>query len=249
LPRLDSVGFLADVPPPPPLSGLSRAELEALLVELVGKVAALGKVVGEQREEIARLKGLKGRPTIKPSGVDEATEPAKPDRKEQQQFRGKVTPRVKVKDQVVKVAVPEGSRFKGHEPFLAQNLVISVSATRYQRERWVTPDGRSILAPLPEGGWAAKRGPTGHFGPELRRFVLTQYHQGQSTKHSLSAPLIAGLRAEPQTCFADQATWLAHLDRLGFTTLDVTPNPRGSPPRAPCGAAFSRTSFSVRPWC
>jgi hypothetical protein len=70
--------------------------------------------------------------------------------------------------------IPPGSRFKGYEPFLVQDLVISVQATRYQRERWVTPDGRTILAQLPEGI-------EGHFGPELRRFVLMQYHQGQST--------------------------------------------------------------------
>ena len=41
----------------------------------------------------------------------------------------------------------------------------------------------------------------------------------------LPAPLIARLMAEPETCFADQAAWLAHLDRLGFTALDVTPDP------------------------
>ena len=166
--------FIANVPPPANLSDQSRPELEALLVELSGEVAALKQMVGEQREEIARLKGLKGRPSIKPSGMDKATEPPKPAKKAKRRFRGKVTPRVSIEDQVVKVAVPEGSRFKGYEPFLVQDLVISAKATCYQRERWVTPDGRTILAPLPEGI-------DGHFGPELRRFVLMQYHQGQST--------------------------------------------------------------------
>ena len=143
--RLDPVRFFADVQQPPPLSGLLRPELEALLVELFGKVGELEKVVSEQREEIARLKGLKGRPNIKPStpsGMDKATEAAK---KGKWRFRAKVTPRVKIEDQVVKAAVPEGSRFKGHEPFLVQDLVISAKATCYQRERWVTPDGRTIL--------------------------------------------------------------------------------------------------------
>jgi hypothetical protein len=36
--------------------------------------------------------------------------------------------------------------------------------------RW----GRTVVAPLPPGI-------DGHFGPELRRFVLAQYHQGQVT--------------------------------------------------------------------
>jgi hypothetical protein len=36
---------------------------------------------------------------------------------------------------------------------------------------------------------------------------------------------MARLMAEPQTDFADEAGWLAHLERLGFTALDVTPDP------------------------
>ena len=169
--RFGAADSLHHVPPPSNLSDLSCAELEALLVELSGRVVTLEQVVGEQREEIARLKGLKGRPTIKPSGMDNATEPPKPGKKGKRRFRGRVAPRVGIEDQVVKVAVPEGSRFKGYEPFLVQDLVISAKATCYQRERWVTPDGRSILAPLPDGI-------IGHFGPELRRFVLMQHASG-----------------------------------------------------------------------
>jgi hypothetical protein len=168
------VDSLHDVPPPSSLSGLNRAELEALLIELFGEIGALKQMNSELREEIARLKGLKGRPTIKPSGMDKGTGPSKPARREKKPGRGKVTPRVTVEDRVVKATIPEGSVFKGHEPFLVQDLTISVSATCYQRERWVTPDGRTILASLPEGI-------DGHFGPELRRFVLMHYHQGQST--------------------------------------------------------------------
>ena len=163
------------MPPPAALSGLSRPELEALLIELFGKVAALEKIGAEQREEIARLKGLKGRPSLKPSGMDTATDPDKPAQKAK-------TPRVIVAEQVVKAVVPQGARFKGYEPFLVKDLVISATATCYRRERWITADGRTILASLPEGI-------DGHFGPELRRFVLMQYHQGRSRLPRIAALL------------------------------------------------------------
>jgi hypothetical protein len=149
-------------------------------VELFGKVSSLEAKLAEQREEIARLKGLKGRPAIKPSGMDKGTEPPKPAGQVKRRFRGEVKPFVEIKDEVIRADIPPGSVFKGYESFEVQDLVISAKATRYLRERWVTPDGKTILAPLPDGI-------AGHFGPELRRFVLMQYHQGQSTMPRLLA--------------------------------------------------------------
>ena len=56
------------------ISGLGFEELKALLVQALEQNARLKTENAELREEIARLKGLKGRPKLKPSGMDKAAE-------------------------------------------------------------------------------------------------------------------------------------------------------------------------------
>jgi hypothetical protein len=170
---------------PPDLDALSNAELKARVIELLGRVAELTRLVGEQRDEIARLKGLKGRPDIKPpsqpSGMAQASHP-KPSSSGK---RGdKTAKRVAAEVRILATAPPPGSRFKGYEDFVVQDIVLRPLVLRYRRERWVAPDGHTVIAPLPAGV-------RGHFGAELRRFVLVQHHQGQVT----IARLVEQLRA------------------------------------------------------
>src|SRR5689334_12129666 len=170
--------------PPGNLDDLSPAELKALVIRLMGDITELQRVIEDQRAEIARLKGLQGRPRLKPSkpsGMEEASlsKPIHPRRR----GRGHQT-RVAVEKEIIPVAVPAGSRFKGYQDYVVQELEIRPRVLRYRRERWLTPDGRTVVAPLPAGI-------SGHFGPELRRFVLAQYHQGQVTVPRLVAQLRA----------------------------------------------------------
>ena len=65
--------FNLTVTAPADIDGLSLEALQALVVQLMSKVADQERLIAELQEENARLKGLNGRPRIKPSGMEDAS--------------------------------------------------------------------------------------------------------------------------------------------------------------------------------
>lgn len=167
--------------PPADIDALGPAELKDLVLKLLQEVADLRRTVAAQGDEISRLKGGLGRPHLKPSGMDKATDPPRGQGRDGQCRRGSTKAKLVIdEERRLEAEVPPGSRFKGYSGFVVQDLVIRPQVTLLRRECWQTPEGRTVIAPLPEDI-------EGHFGPELRRFVLVHYHQGQVTVARLVA--------------------------------------------------------------
>jgi hypothetical protein len=179
---------LPDIPSP---EDLSLDDLRALASALIAEVRQLRAENRALRDEVARLKGLPPRPPTraKPSGMERATEPPGPAGRRGKRRRGAKRDRDAVTAEVVaKATVPAGSRFKGYQDCLVRELRLSAEVVRYRCERWVTPAGETVLAPMPAGI-------VGGFGPELRRFLLAAHIQGQVTTERLTA-LLNGIGVE-----------------------------------------------------
>jgi len=171
---------------------LERAEqAEARLEKLEAENAELWlentqlKVENQQlRDEIARLKSLPPRPPFRPSGMDKATDIKSGDKQAaKKKPRGpKLDVRRVSREEISRASVPAGSRFKGYKSCFVRELMLSAELVHYRRECWLTPGGKTVLAPLPAGI-------TGGYGPNLRRFCLMLHAQGQVTTQRLTTLL------------------------------------------------------------
>src|SRR3954454_25031347 len=162
----------------PNLEDLSAVELRSLVVSLLGTVAQLEAKVAALTEEIARLKRLKGRPNLKPSGMEKGTDappaPSGGTGRPKRRDPPKSARLIVDEDRVVPLAPQPGWRFKGFKFYTVQDLVVETRVVRYWRPCYRTPEGRLVVAPLPPEV-------TSHFGANLVRFLLSQHYQCRVT--------------------------------------------------------------------
>jgi len=173
------------LPPRDSLERLTHADLIGEATRMRAQNEKLGGALAKLRvehqavtDELARPKALPPRPKIKPSGMNKSTQakgPVAGDDKggRSSRRRGSRLDRLKIGAAVVaKADPPAGSRNKGLENIVVQDLSLNPRATRCRRERWETPDGKTIIAdPDP--------GIVGGYGPNLHRLVLTLHFSRQ----------------------------------------------------------------------
>jgi Transposase IS66 family len=153
--------------------------------------------IQQLEDEIGRLKGLKARPRIAPSSLETLPRPPRdPHAKRPGSAKRSKTAQLTItQETVIRLPhVPEGAVFKGYEDFVVQDLILEPRVILYRREHWLTPDGQTLVAPLP-----ADVVPGSHYGAELICFILHQYHHQHVTQpllleqlHQLGIDISAG---------------------------------------------------------
>jgi Transposase IS66 family len=151
-----------------------------LVRQLVEIIRDQQRRIERLEDELARLKGLNARPVIAPSRLETpAKQPPAPGRKRPGSEKRSKTAQLTITETLVVPLddKPPGATFKGYEDFVVQDLIIRLRVIRYRRERWLTPTGQTLIAPLP-----AEVIPGSHFGPDLICFILHQYHHQHVTQ-------------------------------------------------------------------
>ncbi len=183
----------------PQLNTEQLSDSEALLLQLVRE---RDECIQELKDEIARLKGEKEKPQIKPSRLEpkkkrnqqkeseqqtsaqeNSDSPEKEKKKRAGSAKRKKTLELTIhENKVIKPIeeIPPGSEFKGYQDYTVQELLIKPHNIRYRLARWKTPTGEYLRGRLPEP--VVKMG---HFGPILKSYLLYQYHHCHVTQPKL----------------------------------------------------------------
>jgi hypothetical protein len=187
------------------------------------------------RDEINRLKGEQGKPTIKPKRLpassDHSSEQERKQPREHVKRAKNATLRVD-REQTLTVdpaTLPPDAEFKGYEDVLVQDLILQTDNVCFHKETYFAPStGRTYRAPLPAGY-------SGEFGPGIKALTLVFYYASQMSEPKIleflehagvqiSAGTISNLLIKHQEAFhhEQQAAYLAGLRSSPWQHIDDT---------------------------
>lgn len=170
----------------PKLPKIPEEERTPLVVTLVEIVHLQKEQIQGLKDEIARLKSHNPKPKLKPSALEDGRGARKGKGKRPGSAKRSKLESLEIHE-TIKVSpehIPEGSRPKGYEDYTVQDLVLEPHNTVYRLERWVTPDGQTLVGKLP------KEAGNGHFGTTLVSFILYQYYHAHVTQPLLWEQLV-----------------------------------------------------------
>ncbi len=186
------------------------SELKTLVSNLLNKVSTLTNENTSLREEVRHLKKLKGKPKIRPNKKGAENGKGNKDSKPASGSGNSSPPKGKrpSPQPTGRTAKPSPSSIqekicpaenvqsdwqsKGYQDFTHVDVSLEFTTTRYRREVWLTPEGRTVIAPLPTHV-------NGRFGDNLIAMVLDLYHSCSVTQpllldwlHSHGCPISEG---------------------------------------------------------
>lgn len=169
-----------------------------LVEQLLEIIARQDQRIEALEAEVLRLKGLPEKPrygqpsTLEdPQGKPSTAASGKKNKKKKKRGkrpgsakRGKTAELVIHDTVLLEIAdLPEGTERLGFKDYYVQDLKIEAHNTRYRRARYRTADGTLLIAPLPDHI-------RGHFGTDLRSYVLYQHFHNQVTQPLLHEELL-----------------------------------------------------------
>ncbi|MDA2924915.1 transposase [Acidobacteria bacterium AH-259-L09] len=165
----------------PRIPDIPEEERTPLTVALLEIIHLQEKQIQALKDEIARLKGQKPKPKIKPSMLEKSSGSKKENKAKEKRpgsAKRSKTSELKIHETVVVRPdnLPVGSKFKDYQDFTVQDIVFRPHNTVYRLERWQTSQGDYVVGKLPEGIAA------GHFGQTLVSYILYQYYHAHVTQ-------------------------------------------------------------------
>ena len=211
---------------------IKEGEKNNLVLGLLEHIKVRDERIAVLESELARLKKLPEKPKLKPSNIgkkDESISKKKPSGKKKSQ-RNKD---IKIHRTILLTPpnLPANAKLHSSHEYVVQDIEINLMNTKYIREIYKTPEGKYFYAHLPKGT-------KGHYGSEIKRFVLYQHYalhvpqnailrQLQDIGIEISAGKISNILTKGNDVFHKEKASLlkAGMENSSYITVDDTGMP------------------------